>query len=33
MQITIGVEDSLIETLDYERVKNLLSDSAANLEM
>ena len=33
MQITIEVEDSFIETLGYDRVKNLLSDSAANLEM
>ena len=33
MQITIEVEDSLIETLGYERVKDLLSDSAAHLEM
>lgn len=27
MQITIDVEDSLIETLGYERVKDLLSRS------
>lgn len=33
MQITIEVEDSLIEILGYERVKDLLSDSAAHLEM
>ncbi|MFD2570895.1 hypothetical protein ACFSUS_09645 [Spirosoma soli] len=33
MQVTIEVEDSLIEALGYERVKDLLSDSAAHLEM
>ncbi len=33
MQVTIEVEDSLIESLGYERVKDLLSDSAAHLEM
>lgn len=33
MQITIDVEDSLIETLGYERVKSLLSDTAAHLEL
>lgn len=33
MQITIEVEDTLIETLGYERVRELLNDSAAHLEM
>lgn len=33
MQVIIEVEDSLIETLGYERVKDLLRDSAAHLEM
>ncbi|GAB2601822.1 hypothetical protein [Spirosoma areae] len=33
MQITVEVEDSVIESLGYERVKDLLSDSAAHLEM
>ncbi|QDK78256.1 hypothetical protein EXU85_06450 [Spirosoma sp. KCTC 42546] len=33
MQITIEVEDSVVESLGYERVKDLLSDSATHLEM
>lgn len=33
MQITVEVEDHVIESLGYERVKELLSDSAAHLEM
>ncbi len=33
MQITVEVEDHVIESLGYERVKDLLSDSAAHLEM
>ncbi|AQG82181.1 hypothetical protein [Spirosoma montaniterrae] len=33
MQVTIEVEDSVVETLGYDLVKNLLSDSAAHLEM
>lgn len=33
MQVTIEVEDSVIETLGYERVRDLLHDSAAHLEM
>ena len=33
MQITVEVEDRVVESLGYERVKDLLSDSAAHLEM
>ena len=33
MQITIEVQDSLVDTLGYERVIDLLTDSASRLEM
>ena len=33
MQITIEVQDSLVDTMGYERVIDLLTDSAARLEM
>ena len=33
MQVIIEVEDRLIESLGYDRVRDLLSDSAAHLEM
>ncbi|QKZ11112.1 hypothetical protein [Spirosoma sp. KUDC1026] len=33
MQVMIDVDDHLIESLGYERVKDLLSDSAAHLEI